>query len=78
MALKEEHIVSKDPKVVSGELVFAGTRVPVRTLIDHLTADESLDEFLKGFPTISRQQAAAYLEMTLQAADHLADAHTAR
>lgn len=66
-----ERIVSKDPEVVSGELVFAGTRVPVRTLIDHLKAGESLKQFLEGFPSVSREQAEAYLELSVAGADAL-------
>lgn len=66
---RENGIVSRDPEVVSGELVFAGTRVPAKTLIDYLKAGDTLDAFLDDFPTVSREQAAAYLDMTLKAAD---------
>lgn len=62
-------IVSRDPEVMSGELVFAGTRVEVKTLIDYLKGGHTLDDFLEGFPTVSRKQAEAYLETTLEAAD---------
>lgn len=66
-----ERIVSRDPEVLSGALVFAGTRVPVKTLIDYLKSGETLDWFLDGFPTVEREQAEAYLEMTLKDAhDH--------
>ena len=54
---------------MSGELVFAGTRVEVRTFVDHLEAGHSLNDFLDGFPSVSREQAIGYLEMTLRAAD---------
>lgn len=64
-----QQIVSRDPGVVSGELVFAGTRVPVRNLIDYLRAGDTLDTFLDDFPTVSRRQAEGYLQMTLDAAD---------
>jgi uncharacterized protein (DUF433 family) len=47
---------------MGGELVFRGTRVPVRSLFDHLEAGESLLDFLEGFPTVSREQAVAALE----------------
>lgn len=63
--MKEEEIVSRDPNVMSGEMVFAGTRVEVKTYVDHLTAGHSLDDFLDGFPSVSREQAVGYLEMTL-------------
>lgn len=69
-----KRIVSRDPEVMSGELVFAGTRVEVKTLVDYLKAGHTLDDFLDGFPTVSRQQAEAYLETTLDAADELASA----
>lgn len=62
-------IVSRDPEVVSGELVFAGTRVPVKNLIDYLSAGDTLGTFLEDFPTVAREQAEGYLQMTLDAAD---------
>lgn len=63
------HVVSRDPDVLSGVLVFTGTRVPVQTLIDYLKSGETLDRFLEGFPTVSREQAEAYLELTLGEAE---------
>jgi len=53
----------------SGELVFAGTRVEVKTLVDYLKGGHTLDDFLDGFPTVSREQAEAYLKTTLEVAD---------
>ena len=67
-------IVSRDPEVMSGELVFAGTRVEVKTLVYYLKAGHPLDEFLDDFPTVSREQAEGYLQVTLEAADALAAA----
>ena len=67
--MKKEEIVSRDPDVMNDELVFAGTRVPVEILIQHLIAGDGLDKFLDDFPTVSREQAIAYLEMTLEAID---------
>ena len=55
-------IVSRSPEVLGGTPVFAGTRVPIQTLIEYLEAGESIDDFLKGFPTVSRQQVIAFLE----------------
>lgn len=72
--MEKTKIVSRDPEVMSGELVFAGTRVEVRTLVDYLKAGHSLDDFLTGFPTVSREQAEAYLESTFDAAGELASA----
>ncbi|MCH7975341.1 MAG: DUF433 domain-containing protein, partial [Bacteroidetes bacterium] len=48
---------------------FAGTRVPVEILVQHLAAGDSIDKFLDDFPTVSRDQAVAYLEMTLDQAE---------
>jgi uncharacterized protein (DUF433 family) len=64
--MKHTQIVSRDPDVVSGALVFAGTRVPVEILIDYLKAGQSLDRFLEGFPSVGREQAEAFLEEALE------------
>lgn len=56
-------IVSVDPEIMGGTPVFAGTRVPVQSLVDHLLAGDSLDYFLQGFPTVTRQQAQAFLDL---------------
>jgi uncharacterized protein (DUF433 family) len=53
---------------MGGTPVFAGTRVPVQTLLDYLEAGESIDDFLEGFPSISRAQVVEFLE---QARDRL-------
>lgn len=47
---------------MSGTPVFAGTRVPVQTLIEYLEGGESIDDFLEGFPTVTREQVIAFLE----------------
>lgn len=52
-----ETVVARDPEVMSGEPTFRGTRVLVRTLFDYLEAGDSLDRFLEGFPTVSRDMA---------------------
>ncbi len=67
--MKKEDVVSRNPNVVSGALVFTGTRVPVEVLIQHLAAGDTLEDFLEGFPGVSREQAVAYLEMTPEAVD---------
>lgn len=64
--MKKEKIVSQNPSVMNGTLVFAGTRVPVESLIQHLVAGDSLNKFLDHFPTVSREQAVAYLELTME------------
>jgi uncharacterized protein (DUF433 family) len=58
------------PEVMSGAAVFTGTRVPVQTLIEYLEAGDSIDEFLEGFPSVSRAQVIAFLE---QAKDRLVE-----
>lgn len=55
-------VVVRDPDILSGTPVFAGTRVPVQNLVDYLAAGDDLDEFLADFPTVSREQAQAFLE----------------
>ncbi|HEX8237345.1 MAG TPA: DUF433 domain-containing protein [Abditibacteriaceae bacterium] len=55
-------VVSVAPDVMSGTPVFAGTRVPVQTLLDYLEAGESIEDFLDGFPTVKREQVIAFLE----------------
>ena len=65
--MRKEEVVSRNPRVMNGALVFTGTRVPVEVLIQHLAAGDSLEDFLEGFPGVSREQAVAYLEMTPEA-----------
>lgn len=67
--MERKQIISRDPDVMNGALVFAGTRVPVEILIQHLVAGDSLSTFLDDFPTVSREQAVAYLKMTLHEAE---------
>lgn len=55
-------IITSSPDVMSGTPVFAGTRVPVQTLLDYLKAGESINDFLEGFPTVKREQVIAFLE----------------
>lgn len=55
-------IVSIAPDVMSGIPVFAGTRVPVQTLLDYVEGGESLGDFLEGFPTVKREQVISFLE----------------
>ncbi|NOZ38730.1 MAG: DUF433 domain-containing protein [Planctomycetes bacterium] len=56
-------IVTQSPDMLSGAPVFRGTRVPVQTLIDSLKAGESIDDFLQGFPTVTREQICAFLDL---------------
>jgi uncharacterized protein (DUF433 family) len=60
--LKDSLIISTSPEIMGGTPVFAGTRVPVQTLLDYLKAGESIEDFLDGFPTVTREQVIALLE----------------
>ena len=64
----EKAVISRNPDVMGGTPVFAGTRVPVQTLLDYLEAGDSIDDFLGGFPSVSRDQVINFLE---QAKDRL-------
>jgi uncharacterized protein (DUF433 family) len=57
----KQPIVSRSSDVMGGAPVFSGTRVPVRTLLDYLEGGESIDDFLAGFPTVTREQVVAFL-----------------
>jgi uncharacterized protein (DUF433 family) len=61
MASKSD-VVHSDPDILSGTPVFVGTRVPVQSLFDYLEAGDTLDEFLRQFPSVTRNQAVAALE----------------
>jgi len=56
-------VVHSDPGILGGVTVFVNTRVPVRTLFDYLEGGDALDEFLNDYPSVSREQAVAALEM---------------
>ena len=65
--LVPEPLITTSPDRLSGTPVFAGTRVPIQTLIDYLEAGDTLDEFLKDFPSVSREHAIAVLELAKSA-----------
>ena len=67
--------ITVDPDIHSGTPVFAGTRVPIRTLFDHLEAGDSLEVFLDDFPSVSRDLAIGVLEEAHAAL--MPDAHPA-
>ena len=58
--------IHSDPEIMGGTAVFVGTRVPVETLLDYLEAGDPLDEFLEDFPSVSRDQVVAALELARQ------------
>jgi uncharacterized protein (DUF433 family) len=61
-AIMKKPIVSCSPDVMGGTAVFHGTRVPVQTLLDYLESGDSIDDFLEGFPSVTREQVIAFLE----------------
>ncbi len=65
---------SKDPDIMSGTLVFTGTRVPVRSLFDYLEGGESIDEYLRQFPSVKKAQTIAVLDAAFEKMD--ANAHS--
>jgi uncharacterized protein (DUF433 family) len=68
-------VVHTDPEIMGGTPVFVGTRVPAQSLFDYLEAGDSLEEFLEAFPTVSREQAIAALEIAREAVTAVAAAH---
>jgi uncharacterized protein (DUF433 family) len=56
------NVVHSDPEIMGGTPVFRGTRVPAQSLFDHLEGGASIEDFLEGFPTVSREQVIALLE----------------
>ncbi len=71
----DSNLITRDPEIHSGTPVFYGTRVPIKTLFDHLEAGDSIEVFLEDFPSVSRQLAVGVLEQARAALT--ADAHPA-
>ncbi|MBV9108084.1 MAG: DUF433 domain-containing protein [Gemmatimonadetes bacterium] len=63
--VKISNVVTIDPEIMGGTPVFTGTRVPVGSLMRHLRAGDTVEDFLDGFPTVRRERANAFLEMVL-------------
>ena len=61
-----DSVIVKDPEILSGTPVFRGTRVPLQALFDSLEGGETIEEFLEGFPGVSREMAIAALEKAQQ------------
>jgi uncharacterized protein (DUF433 family) len=61
MAAPQPSSVTTSPDILGGTIVFMGTRVPVQALIDYLESGETIDDFLEGFPTVTREQVLTYL-----------------
>jgi uncharacterized protein (DUF433 family) len=78
MATLSSTLIRSDPEILGGMAVFAGTRVPFRTLLEYLEGGDSLAEFLEDFPTVSREHAIAALrqagEMLMESLAHFSPA----
>lgn len=72
--MKMSSVIKIDPEIMSGAPCFAGTRVPIQNLIDYLEGGDSIEEFLDGFPSVSREQVIAFFE---EAKDRMLAAATA-
>ena len=72
---QRDKVVHSDPDILGGTPVFVGTRVPVRSLFDYLEGGDTLDEFLRQFPSVRREQAVAVLDLARESL--LADARSA-
>jgi len=68
-------VVHSDPEILGDTPVFVGTRVPIKNLFDYLEAGDPLDKFLRSFPSVTREQAVAALELAREAL--VSDAHPA-
>ncbi len=66
VVLPSNPVIVRDPEILGGAAVFRGTRVPVQAMFDYLEGGETLEEFLAGFPTVSRELALAVLEEAKQ------------
>lgn len=71
--LAPDQVVSRNPDIHGGDLVFAGTRVPVRILLDYLREGATLEEFHEGYPSVGRDQVDALLELGVRALDPARD-----
>jgi uncharacterized protein (DUF433 family) len=65
--MSSTEFIDRSPEILGGTPVFRGTRVPVQTLLDYLEGSQRLDDFLADFPTVSRDQAIAVLELAREA-----------
>ena len=62
MATAKQSLITSTPDILGGTPVFRGTRVPAQTLIEYLEGGQTIDEFIDGFPTVTREQVIAFLE----------------
>ena len=62
LIIMKNSVIISNRDILGGTPVFRGTRVPIETLLDYLEAGDSIDEFLEGFPSVSREQVIQYFE----------------
>jgi uncharacterized protein (DUF433 family) len=74
----DNNVVTINPKVLGGTPCFAGTRVPVKSLFDHLEGGYNVDYFLMQFPSVKRDQVMAVLENSRQSAEREATPASSR
>ena len=72
--MSKKSVIQRSPDILGGTPVFVGTRVPVQTLMDYLEAGDRLEDFLDEFPTVSRDNAVAALQLAREALIHDAGA----
>lgn len=72
--MRAEDVLSSDPEIVSGAVVFKGTRVPVEAFFENIAGGMTIEEFLENFPTVERHQVEALLRL----ARHDVEAHFGR
>jgi uncharacterized protein (DUF433 family) len=65
--MRLDQVVHRDPDILGGTPVFRGTRVPIRSLFDYVEGGDTLDEFLRQFPSVRREQAIALLDLAREA-----------
>jgi uncharacterized protein (DUF433 family) len=68
-----QSVINRDPEILGGTPVFAGTRVPVRILLEHFEAGEGLDDFLEDFPSVSKEQAIELLDLVIRNLSNIDD-----
>jgi uncharacterized protein (DUF433 family) len=66
----EQQLILSDPEIMGGTPVFRGTRVPLKNLFDYLETGETIEAFLHSFPTVTREQVMATLELSEQLLTH--------
>jgi uncharacterized protein (DUF433 family) len=77
LAMKANQVITSSKDVLGGTLVFAGTRVPIKNLMDYLKTGHTIDDFLEDFPSVTRDQVAAVIDLARDQLTEAFDAHLA-